>query len=212
MQCNFPDREGKPYSDNGGKFKWNPELMRYIPNDWTVLPLNLASEVQYGYPLSTEKFDITGNPVIRIRDISDNSFSARTTESVSDNYITQTGDLLIGMDGNFQMNYWHAPGYIVNQRITTIRKTILPLMALRPQIEPIINAKASNIARSTVGHLSDGDIKSLYVLIPDKSVNLSVFDTCLFKLCKNRDENNQLIKLRDWLLPMLMNGQATISD
>lgn len=212
VQFDFPNEKNLPYKTNGGALKWSKELKREVPEKWTVIPIFKASDIQYGCPLSTEKFGEEGIPVVRIRDISENSYSALTKESVDDKYLTQSGDLLIGMDGNFQMNFWHSSGFIVNQRITRVRKTILPLMVLKEQIEPIINAKVTNVARSTVGHLGDNDIKSLYVLLPDNSLDLSVFDYCLKQICNKTREIHNLIKIRNWLLPLLIYRQVKIDN
>lgn len=211
IQFNFP-YNGKPYSQFGGKMKWSETLGRDIPEKWHVAPLHEVADLQYGYPLSTDYFGNDGTPVIRIRDIEGNDFSARTTEPVDNCYLTQPQDLLIGMDGNFQMNFWHKQGYLVNQRITRIRKKSFPVMLIKFQIEPYISAKSQNVARSTVGHLSDDDIKGLQILIPSEEFDFTGFDDALSIIIRNINENDRLIQLRDWLLPMLMNGQASISD
>jgi len=211
LQYNFYNNN-KPYKDNGGKMKWSNELNKEIPYKWSVKPLQDVCALQYGYPLSTDLFSSDGLPVIRIRDIESNSFSAKTTEQIDNCYYTEPQDLLIGMDGNFQMNFWHKSGYIVNQRITRIRRTTLPLLLIKNQIEPYIVAKSKNVARSTVGHLSDDDIKNLFILVPDDSLDISEYDLALEKIVQNINENDKLINLRNWLLPMLMNGQAIIAD
>ena len=167
------------------------------------------ANVKYGFPLSIKLFSEKGKPVIRIRDILDNSISAYTTEYVENDYLTKSEDLLIGMDGNFQMNYWARNDDIVNQRITRIRKTFFPIMLIKEQIKPYIDAKVSNVARSTVGHLSDKDIKNLLIVVPNKDVDICVFDLLINKICSIKRENQQLTSLRDFLLPMLMNGQVT---
>ena len=209
VQFDFPDVNGKPYKSSGGKMVWNEELKREIPEGWEVKTLPDVVSLRYGYPLSTEVFGDNGIGVVRIRDIADNSISALTTEVVSEEYFTQEGDLLVGMDGNFQMNYWIRNGDIVNQRITRIRKKSLPIMIIKMQIEPYITAKITNVARSTVGHLGDGDFKRQKIVIPI-GVNLTQFDLYLQKIVELRKENQQLASLRDFLLPMLMNGQVKV--
>ena len=207
VQFDFPDEKGRPYKTSGGKMVYNEELGREIPAGWEVVPLPQVASLQYGYPLSTDMFCNEGIPVIRIRDIIDNSTSASTNESVHVQYLTEKGDLLVGMDGNFQMNYWTRDGEIVNQRITRIRKKEIPIMIIRFQIEPFITAKITNVARSTVGHLGDTDFKERLIIVPS-NLDMSVFDTVIDKIISYRNENHRLAALRDWLLPMLMNGQV----
>lgn len=209
VQFDFPDENGKPYKSSGGKMAWNDELKREIPAGWEVKPLPNICDLRYGFPLSTEFFGVNGKSVIRIRDIADNTVSAKTTEVVGTEYLTRAGDLLVGMDGNFQMNYWTRDNEIVNQRITRIRQVSLPLMVIKMQIEPYIAAKVSSVARSTVGHLGDADFKKQPILCPD-NMNYSFFENALNTIVELRNENQQLASLRDFLLPMLMNGQVKV--
>ena len=65
---------------------------------------------------NTNIFCKNGLGVVRIRDIINNSISAYTTEEVATDYLTEKQDLLVGMDGNFQMNYWTRQGDLVNHK------------------------------------------------------------------------------------------------
>ena len=215
-QFDFPDKNGTPYKTSGGQMVYNETLKRDIPAGWEVKNIFNCADVLYGFPFSTEPFDedIVNSTkpykVIRIRDIQDNSFSAKTDEEVSSNYKTKIGDLLIGMDGNFHMNFWNREGDFVNQRIVRVREVDISTMLIYFQIKPYIKARETNVARSTVGHLSDKDMKSMNILIPsDKRIN-EYFNMVLNNICKNRNENEELARLRDYLLPLLMNGQIEV--
>lgn len=213
LQFEFPDKDGKPYKSNGGKMIWNDQLKREIPKGWEVKSIFECADVQYGKPLSTKLFSKKGIPVIRIRDIDTLSNSAYTQENIENKYLSKSGDLLIGMDGNFQMNFWPRNNDCVNQRIVRIRKGIIPLLLIKFQIKPYIDRKVSSVARSTVGHLKDNDIKELKILLPSTDqLDLTIFDTFLQKIITIENESQQLKSLRDFLLPMLMNGQVSISD
>ena len=220
VQLDFPNANGKPYKSSGGKMVYNEELKRDIPEGWAVKALTKEMDVQYGYPFSTKLFneDKFGAPVIRIRNILDNSISMYSTEEADKKYLLEKGDLLIGMDGNFHLNFWDKDGCYLNQRCVRIRSrknsTVSHFQALF-QIAPYIKAREKNVSRTTVGHLSAKDINDLKVLIPIPSkVNESrvFFDSTLEKIVLNRSENSKLIELRDWLLPMLMNGQVTVTS
>lgn len=118
VQFDFPDQNGKPYKSSGGKMVYNPELKREIPEGWGVENLFDIADVQYGYPFSTDYFNSTGEgvPVIRIRDILGNDITNYSTEEeVEDKYKINVGDVLIGMDGNFHMNYWIKENCYLNQ-------------------------------------------------------------------------------------------------
>ena len=216
VQFDFPNEEGKPYKSSGGKMVWNDVLKREIPEGWKIKSIFDAADVIYGYPYSTEHFDEdvfnSEKPysIIRIRDILENSVSAKTDELADSKYITKKKDLLIGMDGYFHMNFWAREGDYVNQRITRIRKTEISTMIIYYQILPFIKHKEKLSKGSTVGHLSDKDMKQIYVLIPNNKSLSTYFDNILDMKIKVQNEIQELINLRDELLPMLMNGQVTI--
>ena len=212
IQFDFPDENGQPYKSSGREMVWNEDLKCEIPKGWVVKSLFDVADVCYGVPLLTKKFTDSGLPVVRIRDILDNSTSAFTCQQVDDKYLTHEGDLLIGMDGNFQMNYWYQNGDCVNQRIVRIRKKEIPVMIIRFQVEPHITAKVENVARSTVGHLSDKDLKSLRIVVPEDMSILDGFNSYIKQICLLGAENRQLTSLRDFLLPLLINGQVLIKD
>ena len=215
VQFDFPDQNDKPYKSSGGKMVYHPELKREIPEGWGVSNLFDAAEVQYGYPFSTDYFNSTGAgvPVIRIRDILGNDITNYSTEEVEDKYRINVGDVLIGMDGNFHMNYWIKENCYLNQRVVKVNSDKLPNMVLKYQIEPFIKLREKSVSRTTVGHLSDKDLKAINVILP-KEKNLSPiferFESILKNIIINQQQNQELTRLRDWLLPMLMNGQVKV--
>ena len=215
VQFDFPNEEGKPYKSRGGEMVWNEKFKREIPKGWKASMLAEEIELQYGFPFSTELFteQVTSVPVVRIRDILDNSVSAYTTEEVSERYLLQKQDLLIGMDGNFHINYWTDNVSYLNQRSVRLRaknSSNVSIIQAKYDIQPYIKAKEERAKGSTVGHLSDKDMKDLYVLIcPNKKLR-EKFDSILSMIVKSRNEITFLTKQRDELLPLLMNGQITI--
>lgn len=215
VQFDFPDQNGKPYKSSGGKMVYHPELKREIPEGWGVENLFNVAEVQYGYPFSTDYFNSTGEgvPVIRIRDILGNDITNYSTEEVEDKYKINVGDVLIGMDGNFHMNYWIKEDCYLNQRVVKVNSDKLPNMVLKYQIEPFIKLREKSVSRTTVGHLSDKDLKAINVIIPKDKYLYSIFErfeSILNNIIKNQQQNQELTQLRDWLLPMLMNGQVRV--
>lgn len=216
VQFDFPNAKGKPYKSSGGKMIWNEELKREIPVGWEVKSLFDVCNVQYGFPFSTTYFneDRNGVPVIRIRDILDNSVTNYSTESaIEKKYLIKKGDLLVGMDGNFHINHWSVEGCYLNQRVVKLSETILPNIYLKHQVEPFIKLREQSVSRTTVGHLSDKDLKAIRILVPSKEVLSSIkilYTKSMEKIILNKNENQQLATLRDWLLPMLMNGQVRI--
>ncbi len=218
VQFNFPDKNGKPYKSSGGKMVWNEVLKREVPEGWEVVPLFKAANIQYGFPFSTELFteEPTNIPIVRIRDILDGTISAYSLENADEKYHLQEGDVIVGMDGNFHMNYWHDNKAYLNQRCVRIRpfsnSTISSIQILY-NIKPYIKAKEKNAKGSTVGHLSDKDLKNLFVLQPKTNPKFnprSHFDEILKLIIKNKHQILSLTALRDRLLPLLMNGQVEV--
>ena len=216
VQFDFPNEEGKPYKSSDGAMVWNEKLKREIPEGWNVANVFDELSVQYGFPFSTELFteEPTSIPVVRIRDILENSVSAYSEEEVDEKYKLQKQDLLVGMDGNFHMNYWNDNVSYLNQRSVRLRaksKSTVSIMQAKYDIAPYIKAKELRAKGSTVGHLSDKDLKELFVLVCPNTDFRNKFDSILAEIIENRCEMIELTKQRDELLPLLMNGQAMVN-
>ena len=216
VQFDFPDENGKPYKSSGGKMVWNEKLKIEIPEGWNVKSIFDELSIQYGFPFSTELFveELTSIPIVRIRDILSNSVSAYTIEQTDDRFRLHMRDLLIGMDGNFHMNYWSDNISYLNQRsvrLRAIKNSSVSIVQARYGIEPHIKAKELRAKGSTVGHLSDKDLKGLFILVPSIKELRITLDSMLDKIIHNRIEINNLTKQRDSLLPLLMNGQVSLN-
>ncbi|MDE5886333.1 MAG: restriction endonuclease subunit S [Muribaculaceae bacterium] len=218
VQFDFPDENGRPYKSSGGKMVWNEKLKREIPEGWEVVNLFNAIDVQYGFPFSTELFvdEITSIPVVRIRDILNGTVSAYSTEDTDPKYRLAKGDVLIGMDGNFHMNLWCDDVAYLNQRSVRFRQIEgSPISALQVMFEvtPYIKAKEQNAKGSTVGHLSDKDLRGLWIIKPtihslfSPAITLKQISNLIVE---NRVEIQNLTRERDELLPLLMNSQVSV--
>mgnify|MGYP000636017443 CR=1 FL=1 len=220
VQFDYPDENGKPYKSSGGKMVWNEKLKREIPVDWEVLPLFDAVSVQYGFPFATEQFteEETNVPVVRIRDILAGTTSAYSLEKADEKFHLNENDVLVGMDGNFHMNFWHDNIAYLNQRCVRLRahsdSTISSIQILH-SIKPYIKAKEQNAKGSTVGHLSDKDLKGLYLIKPLKTRAFNprkTLDGLLALVIENKKQILSLTKQRDELLPLLMNCQVSVNS
>ena len=211
--------KAKTYKSAGGKMVYNEELKREIPEGWEVKPLTDEMDMQYGFPFSTKLFndEEDGVAVIRIRDIKNCSISNYSTEDVDEKYKIEKGDILVGMDGNFHINYWIREDCYLNQRCLRIRFTTDSISAMQAKymIEPYIKAREQNVSRTTVAHLSARDVNDLNVIVAPIEIQSKankIFKSYLDKMVSNQVENQKLTELRDWLLPMLMNGQVKIKS
>lgn len=197
---------------------WNERLKREIPEQWEVINLFDAIDVQYGFPFSTELFvdDVTNIPVVHIRDILNGTVSAYSNEKTDSKYRLSKGDVLIGIDGNFHMNLWCDNRAYLNQRSVRFRQIgRSPISALQVmyEIAPYIKAKEQNAKGSTAGHLSDKDLKGLWILNPFTHALFSpevTLNQITDMIVENRVEISNLTTLHDELLPLLMNGQVSV--
>lgn len=217
VQFDFPDENGKPYKSSGGKMVYNEKLKREIPEGWEVKSIFDELSIQYGFPFSTDEFtdEKTDIPVVRIRDILDNTISTYSYEIADDKYKLKEGDLLIGMDGNFHMNYWLDNNAYLNQRsvrLRAIEESSVSIVQVKFEVEPYIKAKEQRAKGSTVGHLSDKDLKELKIIVSPLYNLKDALDSLLKKIIVNRNEINSLTLQRDELLPLLMNGQVSVVD
>ena len=87
-------------------------------------------------------------------------------------------------------------------------------MQILYSIKPYIKAKEQSAKGSTVGHLSDKDLKGLYIISskPSNAFNpRETFDNILALIIKNKNQILSLTKQRNELLPLLMNGQVMVN-
>ena len=118
---------------------------------------------------------------------------------------------MVGMDGYFHMNFWFRDNDFINQRIVRLRKTQISTLILYHQMKPFIKFKEEMAKGSTVGHLSDKDLKQLFVVIPNDNSISNRFDSILNLMTERKAETSRLTVLRDKLLPLLMNGQVEVA-
>jgi len=216
VQFDFPDASNMPYKSSGGKMIWNSEIKREIPENWKVMNLFECVDLLYGFPFSTEAFceDDDSYKVMRIRDIQECTFSAYTKEKTDDKYLLQHGDLVIGMDGYFYMQEWYGDAVYMNQRCLRIRakeEYNICNTYVKYQMQPYLEALEKGVARSTVGHLSDSDLKKLWIIIPDKAL-MEQFSALSKTIIERKKENVYLGELREYLLPLLITGQISYEE
>ena len=127
-------------------------------------------DVLNGYAFDSKLFnsESKGMPLIRIRDIKRGATSTYTTEDYSNQYLINNGDLLIGMDGEFNVARWKAKSALLNQRVCRIRPQSLNLTDaylehLLPKILKSIEARTSFV---TVKHLSSKTLKAIEIPLP----------------------------------------------
>ena len=124
--------------------------------------------IQYGYPFDSGKFSPdTGVPLIRIRDVVRGFSETYTTEECGAEYVVNNGDMLIGMDGEFNIAHWKGGKAYLNQRVCRLIPTdgidALYLFYFMPKALKAIEEKTPF---ATVKHLSAKELNKVIVPIP----------------------------------------------
>ena len=221
VQFDFPDQNGKPYKSSGGKMVYHPELKREIPEGWGVTKLNEVVDLISGYPFSSNDYVTSGKyKLYTIKNVQD----GYTVDKV-DNYLDflpsnmshecqlRRGDLIMSLTGNVgRVGMVYEDDVLLNQRVlklNPINKTHKSFIYSFFRSD-VTKAHLENMSTGTSQkNLSPIDIGNMMIPFPSESL-LSKFLDNLNMLENNLVENQQLTKLRDWLLPMLMNGQVKV--
>lgn len=205
VQFDFPNANGKPYKTSGGKMAYNATLKREVPAGWDIRNLGDIAELYQPKTISGNDFIEDGeylvygaNGIIGRFDKYNHEESVVTITcrgntcgniNVTRPYSWVTGNAMV-----VKPKYKYlSPYYIYNLlSISEINKVITG--SAQPQIT------RANLAPLKVVEPAE-DIMQKY----SKS-----FDAFFKKHIAILDENDKLLKLRDWLLPLFMNGQVTI--
>lgn len=231
VQFDFPDANGKPYKTSGGKMVYNPTLKREIPEGWTVLPLSKhldCNKKKLGkkHNLKTLNYldtaNLTNNIVGSIQklDLDVDTIPSRANMLVSKNDIlystVRPNQLHYGVVKDPIENMIASTGFaVLTHKINSELNVIFYLHITSPQSTSRL-IKISESSKSSYPSISPDDILNLTIALPIESKILSRFCELLNplfeKVSEVQKENNELEKLRDWLLPMLMNGQVTVGE
>ncbi|MFY9311455.1 MAG: restriction endonuclease subunit S [Bacteroidia bacterium] len=229
VQFDFPNAKGKPYKSSGGKMVWSEELNRNIPEGWSSLTLDNLGDIVGGSTPSRDLenyFTYDGIPWITPKDLSLNIGKKFIKKGELD--VTEQGkssaSLSILPRGSVLMSSRAPVGYLAIARndVTTNQgfKSFVPKLHFTTEylyytIKNLLPVIENNASGSTFKEVSGAVLKTIYGLAPKENIVNSY--TEIVKPIFSRqeileEENQQLASLRDWLLPMLMNGQVKVKD
>lgn len=223
LQFEFPNEDGKPYKSSGGKMVWNEELKREIPEGWNyVLLQEFEKNIITGKTPSTKNKDNFGGniPFITIGDIRNNTFITKTEITLSEQGSKSQENKYIP-EGSICVTCIATTGLVgittkksqTNQQINSIIcqnsfNRFYLLYAIRDFFKFSSGAKSGN----TFANMSKRDFENIQLIQPEESI-LKQFEKkiapILMSVKNNSVESEKLSSLRDFLLPMLMNGQIT---
>lgn len=143
--------------------KYNPDG---VPNKLLVE----CSLIDYGYPFTSSMFtdDSSYIPIIRIRDVKPGKASTYYMGNYSKEYIVKRGDILVGMDGEFNLEKWNDIDSLLNQRVARI--TEMPSKSTKGYLYhilgPIFKKIEREISGGSVKHLSVKIINTISIPLP----------------------------------------------
>ena len=220
VQFDFPDANGKPYKSSGGKMVYSEELKREIPEGWEVgTLLDIAT---YTNGLACQKYRPTNDeylPVIKIREMKD-GFTKNTEKvkkDIPEKLIVNDGDILFSWSASLEVIIWTGGQGGLNQHIFKVTSDKYPRSFYYFQLMWYLEhfKMIADLRKTTMGHITQDHLKQSRIVIPPLEV-IEKLDTIIKPLQEKqvllKQETQKLTQLRDWLLPMLMNGQVTVAD
>lgn len=178
-----------------------------LPQGWEYKSVFDVAEVRYGFPFNSELFcaDSSQNPIVRIRDILEESTDTYSSETADEKYLIQKSDILIGMDGIFHMTIWSNSSMWQNQRIVRLRclnKSFMSAYQIMFSIYAPIKALESSIEGTTVAHLSDKDMKKLMILVASEKVQNDITQklNSILEVVENKKSETRMLSQMQTLL------------
>lgn len=200
VQFDFPDQNGKPYKSSGGKMVYHPELKREIPEGWGVEKLSYFLTIKNGKDhkhLQDGKFAVYGSGGI-MRMVTDYLYSG---ESI---LFPRKGTLNNVMYVNEK--FWTVDTMFYSE----VNKNNSALYVFYSVKDIDFNKLNTGTG---VPSMTSSILYDLNIIVPEENI-LEKFNTVVkrnYETIKlNNIQNQELIQLRDWLLPMLMNGQVKV--
>jgi type I restriction enzyme, S subunit len=225
VQFDFPNDEGKPYKSRGGTMVWNEELKREVPVGWEVDNLLKVSNLEGG-----------GTPNKAVNEYWDGEISFYTPSDYINSVFIMKTESSITKDGlkNCSSKLFPKGSIFITARGTVGNVSIASEnMAMNQScyafcekeqygycylfytVKSLINVLKAKSGGSVFNSIVTNDIKHTKLPIPPENIvkkYMEISNPVFFKILKNQKENQHLSSLRDWLLPMLMNGQVKVGE
>ncbi|HFU4189881.1 TPA: restriction endonuclease subunit S [Streptococcus suis] len=201
VQFDFPDENGKPYKSSGGKMVYNNQLKREIPEGWGVKQLGELAiatgkrDANFGTENGQYDFWTTANEPIK-----------------ADEYSFEGKAILIAGNGNFYINFTEGK-FEAYQRTYVIQSADEnELLFMYPACLQSIEKLRKGSNGSIIKYITIGDVQNISQPHCSVITNMfvDIFRPIMNTIQKNKQQNQELTQLRDWLLPMLMNGQVKV--
>lgn len=226
VQFDFPNEEGKPYKSSGGAMVWNEKLKREIPQGWTAAKIkDVAQTYSGGTPTSTnsEYYDGGDIPWINSGELN-NPIITSTTNYITEEGLNNSSAKLYPQDTVLVALYGATAGKVSllsfeacsNQAVCgVIPQNKIMTTYIRYYLSSLYEHFITLSSGSARDNISQDTIKNTIFPIPQGKILKEFSDAVapiISKIIANQKEMENLTKQRDELLPLLMNGQATVNS
>ena len=224
VQFDFPNEEGKPYKSSGGAMVYNEKLKREIPQGWHCYELNKWLEIKSGFAFKSETYISKGKfKVVTIKNVQDHHLDTSSCDYVNEIphgmkewCSLSVNDRLISLTGNCgRLCIVTEKDLLLNQRVGLLVCNdeyidYAYLLLSSEEYQTLSNNLAKGAAQA---NLSPVDLCKNIAVLPKLDV-LEKFNRQIKPIVASYIQNDiqiaDLTKQRDELLPLLMNGQASV--
>lgn len=218
IQFNFPNEEGKPYKSSGGKMIWNKQLNKEIPEGWTVNCLSELATVLMGSSPKGKTLNEEGKGTLFYQGSADfgQIFPDGNIYTTSPIRIAEVGDLLISVRAPIGVINTAYEQCCIGRGLAAIRGSKCSQPYLKNSLKHYeLYFKILNSNGTTFGSFSKNMLADLKILLPTPRIllkfdSISVSYDRLIK--KYEEEIRACTRLKNFLLPLLMNGQIKFKN
>ena len=218
IQFDFPDANAKPYKSSGGKMVYNEVLKREIPDGWEVTELDEVAKCIMGQSPKGNTYNKNGVGIPLLNGPADykNGALFGSTHTTSPARVCEKNDLVLCIRATIGNLVYSEYRYCLGRGVAAVRpKKVQDSELIYFLILQEIKRFKMQATGSIIKGITKDDLTKSKCLTPPKNIGLmfhNLINPMFAKLRKNKEETLVLIELRDWLLPMLMNGQVTVKD
>jgi type I restriction enzyme, S subunit len=207
---------GGGYKSAGGKMVWNDELKREIPLGWEVCELSDIANITMGQSPPGESYNEDGEGKIFFQGCTDfgNRFPSVRQFTTQPTRFAKAGDILLSVRAPVGTINIAKEDCCIGRGLAALNSknnSITYLLEVMRNLKQVFDRR--NVNGTTFGSITKDDLFSLKVLKPEKKV-LDEYQKIIYPTFGQQNtlelESQTLTELRDWLLPMLMNGQVKV--
>ena len=216
VQFDFPDQNGKPYKSSGGKMVYNPELKREIPEGWGVEKLSKIANITMGQSPKGSSYNEVGEGLLFFQGSTDFGwrFPMARQYTTEPSRMAEEDDILLSVRAPVGTLNIADTRCCIGRGLAAINSKIGAnsyIFNVMQDFKKLFDLR--NSVGTTFGSITKDDLYNLKIIYPpnDLLINFDQLVKLFDREIKNRSRQNQeLTQLRDWLLPMLMNGQVKV--